>query len=403
MPKECIEKVRAISLTDNVAAEFEAASDAYRFFVHPEAYDLFAALHDAKIPFVTPERSEFMGTPTSSYRSWLIRRVGDTSGIPFIVKMGVRERLLPKQLVLNSIQAQIRFDLMEKDELSRLLLFKETMGLSLKNIPGLEGDCGVIVRELPQELLAGECTIVSFSALMSVERTKQENRVPLIFEVIQMAIQRGWVKSTGEFIFTYLIQGYLQAIEALHFKHGLSFAPHGQNLLLVLEKNDIRFAFRDFERIGKGCSGGYIESHSFFYGYHDIAKLLNVLTREEAEFLPPYIEAPTQIGCAEKPLERNLNRYLFHIFQNDPEVSKMILRLSVSRREAELLRQLLDRQYLFLLSQYFDTDKAGVHLPFPSAESGSSGELTLQKWNQNLWKYRRLRPLPDHIAELALD
>ena len=59
-----------------------------RFFVHPEAYAHFAPLLRANIPFVPPSKSEFMGTPTGSYHSWLIRRLSTKDGKPFIVKMG---------------------------------------------------------------------------------------------------------------------------------------------------------------------------------------------------------------------------------------------------------------------------------------------------------------------------
>lgn len=70
----------AKGLSPEVLQELEMRDDknqlvGYRFFVHPEGYAHFNPLHAAGIPFVQAQNSEFMGTSTSSYRSWVVRRI----------------------------------------------------------------------------------------------------------------------------------------------------------------------------------------------------------------------------------------------------------------------------------------------------------------------------------------
>ena len=438
IPVEHIDQVLSSSLSPKVLQEFEVRNakgevHAIRFFVHPEANTHFAALHDAKIPYVKPEQSEFMGTPTSSYRSWVIRRVVEKEAdfaaqpetVPFIIKIGVAgsptdtSRLLPKNVIERSIQAQISFDQMEKRDFNQgangsdLLLFKENLGLSLKNIsnypPRLAQtvDSGIIVREFPHELLEGQCKILSFSALMSVERMKEANRgicaldgignglesLPLIFDVMHAAIKKGLVKSPGRFIYTYLIHGYLKAIEAVVFKHRRTLLPHGQNLCLVLNADNTPrgFAYRDFEAISQGVEGDHIGSFSFYYRYHILVKLWNLLTQATTDLTPPPRGAPTQLGYQQKPFERNLNRYLFQKFENDAKVLKILHELSLIDVEYESLLECLDANYMYKMSQYFDIVKANILMPdgtLPAAESGSSNESLQQLHNRNLWKYR---------------
>ncbi len=447
IPPANMKQVFSSSLSPDVLKEFEVRNDSgelqgYRFFVHPEAYDHFRALHDAKLTFVQPELSEFMGTPTSSYRSWVVRRVEkkdtdfipQSGSVPFIVKLGVAgsksstDRLLPSELVEKSIEMQNRFDVMEKGCFNKgtagsdLLLFPENLGLTLKDIPQYPPrassdaepkDSGIIVREFPKEFLQGKCKILSFSALMSVERLKQENRgicalnksqkgmepLPLIYEVIQAAMEKGLVKSSAEFIEKYLIQGYLKAIEPLAFQKGISLAAHGQNLCFVLNEDSTPrgFAYRDFEGISGDPHAGFIESYSWFYRYHVFYKLLNVLGHYKTETFGIPSGAPTQVGCDKKPNEKNLYYYLMLQLQEEGSDAKKPLELLEKMGlsywdEYETMLKKLDEKYLLLLSTYFDLEKAGIPMNegcLPAAESGSSDEHVVASLNEKLWQHRR--------------
>lgn len=265
----------------------------YRFFVHPKGYDHFRLLHqDSEIKYVSSEASEFIGTPTSSYRSWVVRHAFDNGesfkpaegSIPFVVKLGVAgsilgaDRWLSPNEIERSVQAQKAFDVMKKSYFDKehagsdFTVFPESLGLILKqisNYPEKDVDSkdevkesGVLIREFPPEMLKGDCHILSMAALMSPERTKKENagicsipsitteesqQLPLIFDIMKATIKAGKADSPEDFIRRYLIDGYLNAIKDVVFKEGLTLEPHSQNLCMVLNKDYTPkgFAYRD--------------------------------------------------------------------------------------------------------------------------------------------------------------
>lgn len=379
---------------------FDHETGYFRFFVHPEAYDNFAQLHFCpEAVFVKPENSEFMGTPTSSYRSWVIR---DVSGLerkmPFIVKMGVgsqrnRGKFLPREDILKSINAQNNINKIEASDY--IYFFPETIGITLRK--GLsEEDSGLIIREIPISLLRGERRMLSFSALMSAERNKKENHglcnivpeylslgsYPLIYEIIENALQKNLVRSSAEFINEFLIKMYFRSIEELVFKNGFSLSPHGQNLCFVLnhEGVPVGFAYRDFEGISEGGKN-YIESYSWFYRYHCIVKLLNVMTHSSKQHFKPTKGAPSQLGFAAPLKERNLYPLLKGSSQHD---------IYFSYSDYKSVLDNLDNTFLKYLSKYFSIEnipelKVGT---IPAAEGSSAGELELARLNKRLWQNR---------------
>jgi len=386
----------------------------YRFFVHPEAYAHFAPLLRANIPFVPPSKSEFMGTPTSSYNSWLLRRVSTTDTEPFIVKMGTpngcsdTKHLLSGDDICKSLSCQERLD--ELPVTPEFVLFKETAGIILTNIPGYPPatvDSGIVFCELPEQLLTGECKILSFSAIMSCERVKPENRgvaalnayheevdqLPLIYELIDVAIQKGLVKSPEEFLQFYFIDAYLNAIETLVFKEGFSLGGNGQNLSLVLNPDHTikGFAYRDFE--GLTWRNNFMESYSWFYRYTNFTKLLNVITQYESDEVPPPLGAPIRSGTEKPSSERNLYRYLYESLNKEGAYTSLdaLKRLSITPEESTRLLKQLDASYLALLKRYFAIDEADILNPdgtVPCAEKGSLAEKDLRQKNRALWEKR---------------
>lgn len=132
-----------------------------RFFVHPTAYDHFSPLLAANIKFVPPSKSEFMGTPTSSFNTWLIRRVSTTDRKPFIVKMGTPngngdiKHLLAGDDIVKIITTQKNLD-----KLPDCVFFKEIAGLILYNFPEYPSgtvDSGIIIGELSDQLFTDKC------------------------------------------------------------------------------------------------------------------------------------------------------------------------------------------------------------------------------------------------------
>ena len=84
------------------------------------------------------------------------------------------------------------------------MLFNERAGFILEDIPGYPAstvDSGIVFCEFPEQILTGECKILSLAAVMSCERIKPENRgvaaldanhaemheLPLIYELMEAA------------------------------------------------------------------------------------------------------------------------------------------------------------------------------------------------------------------------
>ncbi|MBA2727824.1 MAG: hypothetical protein H0U49_06605 [Parachlamydiaceae bacterium] len=441
IPLAHVETFVTKNISPKVLSELEVHDEkdeliGYRFFVHPEAYAHFSTLHKAAIPFVKPQHSEFMGAPTSSYRSWVIRRTllgqkPNPQHVPFIAKMGVSScptevrRLLPKSDIEISLKAQEKSNQMPREHLDKgskgsdLFIFPENFAISLKNIEnyppqsatagGEFVDSGMIIREFPKELFQG-CKFFSLAGLMSVARTKSSNTnvcalngvesdaqgLPLIYEVVQAAIDKGLVKNLKEFIKTYLIDGYLNATEELYMLHGIPFAPHGQNLCFVLNPDNTPrgFAYRDMEGIFQNPEQDYLKTFSLYH-HHIFIQLLNLFTLIDDEFIPPPIGAPTQVGFTKPIPERTIYSYIRKNIKHSPKIEagalKTICAIHISIWEYDELLKDLDQSFLKILGKYFNLtsldfiNKTGT---IPSAETGSVGEAYLQKCNALLWKNR---------------
>lgn len=293
IPKEDMNAIEAKSLLPKIKDEVVVSDGnkqvvAYRFFVHPEAFKQFEVLFTIPtIKYVSPTDSEFIATPSSSYRSMVVRKViKDDKGeykpapnsIPYIVKVGVSGEVLGSDRWLSvgeierSVAVQNALDNMPESTFTgngmKMYFFEESMGYyipenKIEGYPpkGSSKNSGILIRQFPKELLDNKVQIFSFGSLMSTERLKPENagvgysdkkdpdlnRLPLIFEVLHANIASKQIKSTKEFFEKYMINGYLGAIEGVQFKEGLTIEPHSQNLNLVVDNNlkPIGFAYRD--------------------------------------------------------------------------------------------------------------------------------------------------------------
>lgn len=421
---------------------------AYRFFVHPSAYQHFNSLHE-KYKFVTPDQSEFMGTPTSSYRSWAVRHVNNDgmsyrpaeNSTPFVVKMGVdgdSDRWLSYNEIDRSVKAQVAFDsfaneTFKGEDEGELVIFQESFGIKLKDYPQAKKS-GVIIRQFPKKMLSGDSRILSLAALISPERLKPENRgdtpLPLIYEVIDASVKAGKVKDTKEFVEKYLIKMYLDSIKKVVFEEGMVIEPHSQNLSIVLNPDltPKGFAYRDHGGIWidlatrgmvnkdiepfyraeggdhkifkpQGAISSYIGFYSWFYRYQVFVKTLNIITRLSddilSDYTPPPIGAPYQIGVDKKLEERNLHRYCVKQLKAEGDIHTKALEIlnkySLSTEEAEQSLKKLDRTFYELLDSYFDLDKVNIPMEegaFPSAEGGSENQQVMYNHHGFLGKQR---------------
>lgn len=346
----------------------------WRFFVHPTAYPLYQKFHKL-LTFIKPEKSSFIGTPTSSYRSWVVRRL-DKMDPPFIVKMSVlgaqeqRHRLLTPEVIKKSISLQKKLEKVAANK--KFIFFPETIGFYPRESPS-----GIIIREFPEELLKGNYYIYSFSAIQSMERRNHPSLCsllssspfknhPLIYEIYENMRQKKNVTSWFEFLSVYLINLFYEAIEHPSFQKGFSFALHGQNFCWAIDKSGVPqgFAYRDFEGIFTEGEH-FIETFSWFFRYHVLIKLLNVVCQSPTEEMPPPLGAPIQTGQMAPLNERTLGHLLkqpgFDLLQ--PTDYAHLLKTHDIACATLIKKNIMDCEKLLNLD-----------LPLPAGEIGSLGE-----------------------------
>lgn len=369
--------------------------DYFKFPVHPDAYEHYCTLipdalvvsaredistlskeglQGKKLVFVSSDASELMGTPTSSYRSWVLRDLSDEDSLPFIAKVGVpcqvlgSDRWLSEAEIERSVNCQRAFDEMlssppeawGKDG-SRFLVFPESLGVVISHPfyrSSVSKHSGLLIREFPKEVLKGHLRIASCAALMSVQGAKG-GELPWISHLIRQAIERGECSSAREFMSEHFVKNYLDAIEPVIMREGLTIEPHSQNLCVLLspeaDSRLVGFAYRDHggiwvdlasrvirnqrvdffacgmlrhEEIAKPLSSkqlvkaqgaldrAYIQSYAWFYRYQVMVKMFNsILSSKETERWRPS-SAPYQLGFKEPIDERVLQPYLQKQFTN---------------------------------------------------------------------------------------
>lgn len=221
----------------------------YKLFIHPESYQHYAFM-EGVFEYVGPERTEFMASPTSSYRSLV---AWNKNGVekPFIAKVsldrnviGSIDRLVSINEVQRSVANEDAFELLGKEYLRKngLDYFPESAGLTVKgdfpNAPDKLG--GQLIREIPASVISGELRWLSFSALMSPNKTNGL----LVFDII-----RASGMTSEQFINTVLIDAYMKMFEEISLKKGMNFEPHSQNLCFEVDANlkvTGNFVIRDF-------------------------------------------------------------------------------------------------------------------------------------------------------------
>lgn len=284
----------------------------YKLFVHPESEAHYEFLKNA-YRYIGPEETEFLASPTSSYRSLVVWNKKSKTAKPFIAKVsldknviGSIDRLVSENEVERSVANQKVFDRMGKEALDEMnvKIFPESAGLifqrELDGAPKKLG--GQLIREIPEEVLSGTKKWISFSAMMSPNRTP-----PFIMDVI---------KSSGltsyDFFREYMIKSYLEMFENLSLKSGVNFEPHSQNLVFETT-NDLKptgkWVIRDFGGVWpdaitmaknkgpidvymetnnaakfklRGGRGNYISSYVFFYK----RQVFDMMLEEVAKFDP---------------------------------------------------------------------------------------------------------------------
>lgn len=214
----------------------------FKLFVHPESEEHYNFLKNA-YRYIGPTETEFIASPTSSYRSLVVWNPIKKGYKPFIAnislsKNDVTDHSLSANEIEKSIADQNAYDIISEDYLDKMnfKIFPESAGLIFdREFNGTTQKLGgQLIREIPSEITDNNKKWVSFSSLMSPNHSPQ----PLIMTVIKKS-----GLSSYDFIDKFMIENYLTMFENITLKHGINFEPHSQNL--ILEMNE------DFKPTGK--------------------------------------------------------------------------------------------------------------------------------------------------------
>lgn len=284
----------------------------YKFFIHPESENHYTFLKNA-YRYIGPIETEFMASPTSSYRSLVVWNQ-NTKRTPFIVRVSLSktaadsiDRIVSQNEVERSIANQRAFERIGLDKLNQMniKLFPEPAGLFFNRKMGGSSEelGGQLIKEIPEEIINGKNKWLSFSALMSPNHQPR----PLIMNVIK----KSGLKS-HEFFEEYMIKSYLTMFENLSLKNGINFEPHSQNLVFETTidfKPTGKWVLRDFGGAWtdpvamagnggplevymnagsaakyklRGDRGNYISSYAFFYKRQVFDLLLLEVAKHDA-------------------------------------------------------------------------------------------------------------------------
>lgn len=331
IPQDQAHFLQASSLDERIASQLMmriSGTKYYKLFVHPESEAHYEFLKNA-YRYIGPEETEFMASPTSSYRSLVVWNAGNSDKKPFIAKVsldknviGSIDRLVSENEVERSVANQKVFDNMGKKKLEEInvKVFPESAGLVLsKDVQGAPAKLGgQLIREIPDEVVNAENKWLSFSALMSPNRKPR----PLISDVIEASGMTSY-----DFFEKYMIKSYMTMFEELSFKSGVNFEPHSQNLCFEITKDlkpTGKWVIRDFGGVWpdvtamakakgpvhiymesasakkfklRGGRGNYISSYVFFYKRQvfdlmigEVAKHDPTLTKEKIDKLKSIID-----------------------------------------------------------------------------------------------------------------
>lgn len=241
IPEDDVKYLQATSLHNKISSQLSmkiSGKTHYKMFVHPESEAHYEFLKNA-YRYIGPDETEFMASPTSSYRSLVVWNESNADKRPFIAKVsldknviGSIDRLVSENEVERSVANQKVFDKIGKAKLEEMnvKIFPESAGLVIsREIPGApEKLGGQLIREIPEEIVKSNKKWFSFSALMSPNKKPR----PIIMDVIKAS-----GLSSYDFFDQYMIKSYLQMFEELSLINGINFEPHSQNLCFETDLN----------------------------------------------------------------------------------------------------------------------------------------------------------------------
>ncbi len=230
----------------------------YPFFIHPATEKMFLSWINNKYKFIGSENSEYIATPSSSYRSLIVRN--ENTDKYFMVKCSIFDNIAngSRHIDWKSASGQYEQSKIVTDVLSNLNLevFKDigAFGISgefpmiLSNRFKIKfgsryiSTLGNVIRLIPNDFFNSESKCLSFASYMSL--------------VDKDSLLSIGYKNSGEifqiFFENNVFNPLFQIIIDLLVKTGVSLEFHCQNTLLEINEKNIptgKFFYRDFDLI----------------------------------------------------------------------------------------------------------------------------------------------------------
>lgn len=240
---------------------FISSDDAvfYPFFIHPTTKEVFTKWVNGKYKFVTAENSIFEATPTSSYRSLLVKNL--LTEKYFIAKVSIFGNVAngARQIDWCSAQAQYFFSSCTQKAAANIKnfeLFKDIGAL------GLSGDYPIIFSKKYQITYGPKAIKVFGNVIRKVDNIFDNNQNTFICSVASITslvdkkncYLEKLYKSSGKefkdfFIYDFMIPIFEKMYELFSI-YGISLESHCQNTLLEITKGwhlTGKVFYRDFD------------------------------------------------------------------------------------------------------------------------------------------------------------
>lgn len=231
----------------------------YPFFIHPETKNLFIPWIDNKYNYVPELESIYQATPTSSYRSLIVKNLNTDNF--FIAKISLLTNVANGarhidwssavgqfescQIVKECIKDKVNVELFEDIAALGICSNKSVFLSEHFNIQFGRRKIDVfgnVIRKIPDSFFIEDekiiCSIASFSSLLK----SPESMIYSSFKVSKL-------DSIG-FIKKYIFGPLFSIINKLFISYGIILEPHCQNVMIELNSNFLptgKFYYRDFD------------------------------------------------------------------------------------------------------------------------------------------------------------
>lgn len=235
----------------------DAEGASHPFFIHPTTIEFFQSWLGNQFTFIPGEKSPYLATPLSSYRSLLVQKVGHE---PFIVKASLLNNIACGSRHIDWASASGQQEFSEAfrrmaGSKSPFFIFEDAAALGIRQNEPIElpsnlqvyfgprsiHSFGNVIRLLPDRLLDGGVQVMS---LVSATSSQPDLKCHLVDVANQIGMDY------GDFVLKYIFNPVYEQLLKQIGEHGVIIEPHCQNLMMEFSPDGSptgNFHYRDFD------------------------------------------------------------------------------------------------------------------------------------------------------------